>query len=100
MTIDDETRARRASPVPERPAGPGADGLRPILVAHPDAASGTGLVLLPRAGALPAVWAGPVPAAGLDPGDAAALLTAVGPCTLLPEHAEGWFGRPGLSGHR
>jgi alpha-galactosidase len=41
-----------------------------------------------------------VPAAGLDPGDAAALLTAVRPCALLPEHAEGWFGRPGLSGHR
>ncbi|MGB6576371.1 MAG: alpha-galactosidase, partial [Streptosporangiaceae bacterium] len=22
------------------------------------------------------------------------------PCSLLPQHAEGWFGRPGLSGHR
>jgi alpha-galactosidase len=77
-----------------------ADGPRPLLVARPDAAPGTGLMLFPRAGALPAVWAGPVPAAGIDPDDAAALLAAVRPCTLLPEHAEGWFGRPGLSGHR
>jgi len=55
--------------------------------------------LFPRARALPAVWAGPLPAA-LAPGDAAALLAAVRPCGLLPEHGEGWFGRPGLSGHR
>src|SRR6516225_179237 len=100
MTIDDETRARQGSPAPELPAGPGAAGRRPVLVAHPDAAAGTGLILLPRADALPAVWAGPVPAAGLDPRDAAALQAAVLPCPLLPQHAEGWFGRPGLSGHR
>ncbi len=30
----------------------------------------------------------------------APLLAAVRPCALLPEHAAGWFGRPGLSGHR
>jgi len=100
MTIDDETRARQASPAPELPAGPGAAGRRPVLVAHPDAVAGTGLILLRRADALPAVWAGPVPAAGLDPRDAAALQAAVLPCPLLPQHAEGWFGRPGLSGHR
>jgi alpha-galactosidase len=41
-----------------------------------------------------------MPAAGLTPDDAAALLGAVRPCSLLPEHGEGWFGRPGLSGHR
>ena len=100
MTVDDEVRARRASPADERPAEPGAAGPRPVLVAHPDAASGTGLILFPRTGALPAVWAGPVRAAGLEPDDAAALLAAARPCSLLPQHAEGWFGRPGLSGHR
>ncbi len=99
MTVGDEVRARRASPVAERPAEPGAAGLRPVLVAHPDAPSGTGLILFPRTDSLPAVWAGPVPA-GLDPDDAAALLAAARPCPLLPQHGEGWFGRPGLSGHR
>jgi alpha-galactosidase len=99
VTVGDEVRARRASPAAERPAGPGAAGLRPVLVAHPDAASGNGLILFPRADSLPAVWAGPV-SAGLDPDDVAMLLAAVRPCPLLPQHAEGWFGRPGLSGHR
>jgi len=75
-------------------------GSAPLLVADPDAASGTGLILFPRPGALPAVWAGPVPAAGLRPDDAAALLAAVRLWPLLPEHGSGWFGRPGLSGHR
>ena len=73
---------------------------RPVLVTEPGAPGGTGLILLPRPGTLPAVWAGPVPAAGLEPGDAAALLAAAGPCPLLPEHGAGWFGRPGLTGHR
>ena len=82
------------------PADQGAVGSDPLLVADPDAASGTGLILFPRAGALPAVWVGPVPAAGLPPEDAAALLAAVRLWPLLPEHGEGWFGRPGLSGHR
>jgi alpha-galactosidase len=68
-------------------------------VARPAAAPGTGLILFPQAGGLPAVWVGSV-AAGLQPDDAAALLAAVRPCSLLPQHAEGWFGRPGLSGHR
>jgi len=72
----------------------------PLLVAGSDTPAGTGLILFPKPGSLPAVWAGPVPAAGLDPADAAALLTAVRPCALLPEHSRGWFGRPGLSGHR
>ncbi len=84
----------------DAPAEQGAAGPRPLLVAPPGAAPGTALILFPRAGALPAVWAGPVPAAGIDPDDAAALLAVVRPCTLLPEHGEGWFGRPGLAGHR
>jgi alpha-galactosidase len=75
-------------------------GPAPLLVSDPETASGTGLILFPRAAALPAVWAGSLPAAGLRPDDAAALLAPVRPCSLLPEHAEGWFGRPGLSGHR
>jgi len=99
VTVGDEVRARRASPAPERPAEPGAAGLRPVLVADPDVASGTGLILFPRTDSLPAAWAGPVPA-GLEPGDAATLLAAARPCPLLPQHADGWFGRPGLSGHR
>jgi alpha-galactosidase len=37
---------------------------------------------------------------GLDPGDVAPLLAATRPCPLLPQHGEGWFGRPGLAGHR
>jgi len=61
--------------------------------------TGTGLILFPRAAALPSVWVGSVPAA-LTLDDAAALLGAVRPFSLLPEHGEGWFGRPGLSGHR
>jgi alpha-galactosidase len=78
----------------------GAAGPGPLLVARPGGAPGTALILFPRAGALPAAWVGPVPSAGIDPDDAAALLAAVGPCTLLPEHGGGWFGRPGLAGHR
>jgi alpha-galactosidase len=69
------------------------------LVADP-AAAGTGLILFPRPDSLPAVWVGPVPPTGLDPGDAAGLLAATRPCSLLPEHGTGWFGRPGLAGHR
>ncbi len=64
------------------------------------AADGTGLILFPRTGSLPAAWVGPVPATRLEPDDVAALLAASRPCPLLPQHAEGWFGRPGLSGHR
>jgi alpha-galactosidase len=85
---------------PPRPvADPGSAGSPPRLVAGRGAA-GTALILFPRADSLPAVWVGPLPAAGLDPDDAAALLAAVRPTPLLPEHGEGWFGRPGLSGHR
>src|SRR5215472_6316835 len=94
--MDDNVRARPAS----APAEEHADERRPILLAHPDDPPGTGLILFPQAGALPAVWVGALPAAGLDPDDAAALLAAVRPCSLLPEHGAGWFGRPGLSGHR
>ena len=56
-------------------------------------------MLFPRTDALPAVWVGPA-ATAPDPRDAAALLAAGRPCPLLPEHGEGWFGRPGLAGHR
>ena len=70
-----------------------------LLVAVP-AAGGTGLIVFPRTDSLPVAWVGPVPAAGLEPDDAAALLAAARPCSLLPQHGEGWFGRPGLSGHR
>jgi alpha-galactosidase len=82
------------------PPDPNAAAAGPLLVAGSDTPAGTGLILFPRPGSLPAVWAGPVPAAGLDPADAATLLAAVRPCALLPEHGLGWFGRPGLSGHR
>src|SRR5579859_3572252 len=70
----------------------------PVLTAGADGA-GSALILFPRTGALPAAWVGPV-TPGLDPGDAAALLAAVRPCPLLPQPGEGWFGRPGLAGHR
>ena len=77
-----------------------AAGSAPLLIADPDTASGTALILFPRTAALPAVWTGPLPGTGLRPDDAAALLASARPCSLLPEHGEGWFGRPGLSGHR
>ena len=93
MTVGDDARA----PSGGSPAGQGAAGL---LVANPATGTGTGLILFPRVAALPSVWVGSVPAASLTPDDAAALLGAVRPCSLLPEHGEGWFGRPGLSGHR
>jgi alpha-galactosidase len=96
VSVSDGARAPSGGPRTDQAAADPA----PLLVADPDAASGTGMILFPRAGALPAVWAGPVPAAGLRPDDAAALLAAVRLWPLLPEHAEGWFGRPGLSGYR
>jgi alpha-galactosidase len=87
---------------------PGSQG--PILIAHPEYPSGTALLLFPRPAGLPAAWVGPLsppdigpPQIGppqIDPGDAAALLAALRPCGLLPQHGEAWFGRPGLSGHR
>src|SRR5580693_6452470 len=69
-----------------------------VVMAGADGA-GSALILLPRTDALPAAWVGPAGAAP-DPRDAATLLAAVRPCPLLPEHGEGWFGRPGLAGHR
>src|SRR5579859_2274353 len=81
-----------SSPPPGPPDGP--------LSIAADAPASTGLILFPRPGSLPAVWAGPLPAAGLDPADLASLLAAARPCALLPEHGRGWFGSPGLSGHR
>ena len=67
------------------------------LVAEP-AAEGTGLILFPRTGSLPAAWVGPVTATGLEPDDVAALLAAARPCPLLPQHAEGCFGRRACPG--
>ena len=95
MTLGDDTRPDLG----DIQAGRGVAGSPLLLVADP-AAAGTGLILFPRTDSLPAAWVGPVPAAGLDPDDAAALLAAARPCPLLPQHGEGWFGRPGLSGHR
>lgn len=95
MTVGDDTRADPGDLQAER----GAAGSPPLLVADP-AAGGTGLILFPRTDSLPAVWVGPVPAAGLEPADVAALLAAARACPLLPQQGEGWFGRPGLSGHR
>jgi alpha-galactosidase len=83
--------------IAQRHTGPAA-GPAPILVADAGG-TGTGLILFPRAAALPAAWVGPV-TPDTDPGDAAPLLAAVRPCPLLPEHGAGWFGRPGLAGHR
>jgi len=96
VSVREGVRARSSGTAADQVPGDSA----PLLVADPDAAPGTGLILFPRAGALPAVWVGPVPAAGLRPDDAAALLAAVRLWPLLPEHGAGWFGRPGLSGHR
>ena len=76
-------------------AGPG-----PFLIAQPDGTSRTGLIVFPRPDGLPAAWARAVPVTGIDPGDAARLLSLGRPGPLLPEQAAGWFGRPGLSGHR
>ncbi len=96
MSIGDDVRPQaNGSPADRGTPGPG-----PMLVTDPAAVQGTGVILFPRPGALPSAWAGPVPAGGLNPDDVALLLTAVRPCPLLPEHGEGWFGRPGLSGHR
>jgi len=72
---------------------------RPLLVTTSPLTAGTGLILFPQPGSLPAAWAGPVPADGLEPGDVAALQAAVRPCPLLPEDGAGWFGRPGLFRH-
>jgi len=95
VTASDDIRADAG----DLPAGRSAAGSPPLLVADP-AAGGTGLILFPRTDSLPAAWIGPVPATGLEPDDVAELLAAARPCSLLPEHGEGWFGRPGLSGHR
>ena len=95
MTVGDDTRADPGDPRAERSAA----GSPPALVADP-AAGGTGLILFPRTDSLPAAWVGPMPATGLEPDDVAALLAAARPCPLLPQQGEGWFGRPGLSGHR
>ena len=95
MTAGDGIRAGLSGPQDDGKT----PGSQPVLVTDPGTPGGTGLILLPRPGALPAVWIGPVPA-GLEPADVAALVGAAAPCPLLPEHGTGWFGRPGLSGHR
>ena len=99
MTVGDDPSPDLVNIQAERSAA----GSPLLLVADP-AAGGTGLILFPRTDSLPAAWVGPLPAdtgpAGLEPDDAAALLAAARPCPLLPQHGEGWFGRPGLSGHR
>ncbi len=86
-------------------ADPGLSGgaplFPPFLLADPAAAAQAGLVVVPQADTMPTVaWAGPVPPGGLDPAMVTALADSSWRCALLPEHAAGWFGRPGLSGHR
>jgi hypothetical protein len=95
VTVGDDTRTNPG----DLPADRSTASSPPALVADP-AAGGTGLILFPGTDCLPAVWVGPVPATGLEPDDVAALLAVVRPCSLLPQHGAGWFGRPGLSGHR
>ena len=96
MAVDDEIRAL-ASPAAE--PGPRAAGLRPVLVAHPDAASGTGLILFPaRRGALPSGSA-----RCLSPGSSRTMPRRCcrrrGPARCCP--STGMAGSPaGLSGHR
>src|ERR1700680_1951982 len=84
------------------PGPPGeAPSSPPFLLHDPAAAPRTGLVVAPHGDVMPAaVWVGPVPADDLDPAMVAALADSTWQCALLPEHATGWFGRPGLSGHR
>ncbi len=73
----------------------------PFLLTSPDALPRTGLVVIPQPDALPVTgWAGPLPAAGLDPVAVAAAADPGWRCPPLPEAAAGWFGRPGLSGCR
>jgi alpha-galactosidase len=95
VTVGEDTRADPGGKQGERSAA----GSPLLLVADP-AAGGTGLILFPQTDSLPATWVGAWPASGLEPGDVAALLAPARPCSLLPQHGEGWFGRPGLSGHR
>ncbi len=90
MSVTDHTVA---GPQPED-----APDSAPFLVAGPGGA-GTGLILFPRTGMLPTAWSGPV-SPDVEPGDVMSLLAVVQPCSLLPEHGEGWFGRPGLAGQR
>jgi alpha-galactosidase len=73
----------------------------PFLVTRAGAAPGTGIIVVPHPDALPTtVWAGPVPSEGIDAGEVSGAADASWHCALLPEHSAGWFGRPGLSGHR
>ena len=97
MTAGDHAYAELAA---TRPAAGGPTEPQPFLLSYPDTGARTGLIVFPQPDILPAVWIGAVPRSGLDPADAARLLGAGRPCALLPEHGAGWFGRPGLSGHR
>jgi hypothetical protein len=74
VSVGDDTRTDPGGLQAER----SAVGSSPLLVADP-AVGGTGLILFPRTDSLPAVWAGPVPATGLEPDDVAALLAATRP---------------------
>jgi alpha-galactosidase len=62
------------------------------------AVGGTGVALIEYEGRLPsACWVGVVEP-GLTANDVCGLATPG--LSLLPEHAHGWYGRPGLAGHR
>ena len=54
---------------------------------------------MPRADALPAVWAGPR-SEGLDPDAVARAVSRERSCPLLPEHGPGGSGGPGCAGYR
>jgi alpha-galactosidase len=73
----------------------------PILITRAGTVPQTGLIMIPGGDELPAIaWTGPVPENGIDPLDVVAVADPGWRCSLLPQHGAGWFGRPGLSGHR
>jgi alpha-galactosidase len=93
--VDNAQSSGRSFSAEDDGTGPGL----PILVARPEQEHGNGLVVVPRDDALPDIaYAGPL--TGIDPGEVVQVVPGAWRCPLLPEHAAGWFGRPGLSGHR
>ncbi len=81
--------------MPDRRAGVRPEPTGQHLVGR---VGGTGLALLNHPGRLPsACWVGVIEP-GLTAEDVCGL--AAPGLSLLPEHAQGWYGRPGLAGHR
>jgi alpha-galactosidase len=119
----DQTAPGSAGSDSAAPGSTAAPSTSPLLVALPPGAARTGLLVIPRPDGLPDAWVGlaaamewpgaaPPGAAppgasqpdagrdGLDPAAAEQAGAAAARCGLLPEHASGWYGRPGLAGHR